>query len=261
MRRPTTTVAAAVGCAALVAGGILVTGGVSGAETVPAEIVGYEYGPTDVTVEVGDTVTWTNSDTAPHTVTSTGSGPLDSPNMQKGDSWGFTFTQPGSYPYYCAIHPDMKGSVTVAGAAATTTTAPMGGHVMEEPTATVPPSTPTTTAPATPVAPEEPGVDDGVVGPFWTHLQAAHLETSPGQQVADALSLDQYVLTHTVLVENMLAPLFGTGGPVGTFWKHLQAAHLETSPGQQVADALSLDQYVLTHTVMVEDMLAPLVGE
>ena len=256
MRRATTIAATGLGVLSLVAAGLLLTGGVSGAESVPADISGYEYAPGDITVAAGDTVTWTNSDTAPHTVTSTGGGPLDSPTMQKGDTWSFTFTQAGSYPFYCAVHPDMKGSVTVTGAAAPTTT--MAGHGgMESPTTTAPPAatptTPTTAAPA-------PAASSGVLDPFWVHFEAAHLETSPGQQVADALNVDQYALTHTVLIENMLAPLLGSGGPLGTFWTHLKAAHLETGPGQQAADALNLDQYVETHTVMVEDMLAPAVG-
>jgi hypothetical protein len=96
---------------------------------------------------------------------------------------------------------------------------------------------------------------------FMVHFDAAHLETSPGQQVADALSVDQYTKTHTVLVEHMLAPLLGGGqGALDTFLQHVYAAHLEASPGQQVADIADLDQYVKTHTVMVENMLAPLAG-
>jgi plastocyanin len=253
MRRATTIVAAATTGLAMVAGGLLLTGGAASAETVPADIKGYEYAPGDVTVAQGDTVTWTNSDTAPHTVTSTGGGPLDSPNLQKGDSWSFTFTQAGSYPYYCAVHPDMKATVTVTAAAAPTTTA-MPGH--EAPTTTAAPAeSPTTTA-----APATAG--GSTVGAFWDHFEAAHLETSVGQQAADALALDQYVLTHTVMVENMLAPILGGGsdGTAGAFWAHFQAGHLETSPGNQVAEALSLDQYVLTHTVLIENMLKPLIG-
>ena len=48
------------------------------------------------------------------------------------------------------------------------------------------------------------------VDAFLMHLNAAHLETSPGQQVTDALAVDQYVLAHTVLIENMLKPLAGS---------------------------------------------------
>jgi len=99
------------------------------------------------------------------------------------------------------------------------------------------------------------------VDAFMQHFYAAHLETSPGQQVADALSLDQYTLTHTVLVENMVKPLMGgSTAALDVFMAHVHAAHLETSPGQQAADALAVDQYALTHTVMIADMLAPLAG-
>lgn len=51
----------------------------------------------------------------------------------------------------------------------------------------------------------------GAIEPFWVHLEKAHLETSVGQQVSDALSVDQYVKTHTVLVEDMVSPIPGLG--------------------------------------------------
>jgi len=102
---------------------------------------------------------------------------------------------------------------------------------------------------------------NAAVDAFMQHFYAAHLETSPGQQVADALSLDQYTLTHTVLVENMVKPLLGgSTSALDVFMAHVYAAHLATSPGQQAADALAVDQYALTHTVMIADMLAPLAG-
>ena len=194
----------------LVAGGLLLGGGVSSAATVPATIQGYAFNPAAITVTQGSTVTWTNQDTAPHTVTSTAGGPLNSPTMQKGDSWSFTFTKAGTYSYYCAIHPDMKGTVTVTAAATTTTVAPtttmdMGGG---SPSTTMAPTTSTTMdMSTTPTTTGSTGLVDGILSPFWVHLDKAHLETSPGQQVAQALNLDQYVKTHTVLVEQMLAPL------------------------------------------------------
>jgi hypothetical protein len=96
---------------------------------------------------------------------------------------------------------------------------------------------------------------------FLMHFNSAHLETSPGQQVADITDVDQYTKTHTVLVENMLKPLLGGGqGALDAFLQHVYAAHLETSPGQQVADITDIDQYVKTHTVMVENMVKPLGG-
>ena len=96
---------------------------------------------------------------------------------------------------------------------------------------------------------------------FMAHFYAAHLETSVGQQVTDALDVDQYVKTHTVLIENMIKPLLGgSQSAVDSFMAHFNSAHLETSLGQQVADALNADQYVKTHTVLIENMLAPLLG-
>ncbi len=102
---------------------------------------------------------------------------------------------------------------------------------------------------------------NSTVDAFMQHFYAAHLETSVGQQVTDALNVDQYVKTHLILVENMLKPLLGgTQSTLDTFLQHVYAAHLETSAGQQVADALAIDQYVKTHTVLVENMIKPLVG-
>jgi len=100
--------------------------------------------------------------------------------------------------------------------------------------------------------------------PFVMHFDHAHLEESPGQQAADALNAGQYVKTHTVLFEDMLAPAFSLAlaAPYGIdpFVMHFDHAHLEESPGQQVSDLSNTDQYVKTHTVLVESMMAPAVG-
>lgn len=77
-------------------------------------IKGFAFAPAALSVKVGTTVTWTNQDTEPHTVTSTGSGgPLTSPAMQTGDTFHYTFTKPGTYHYLCTIHPFMTATVTV----------------------------------------------------------------------------------------------------------------------------------------------------
>jgi plastocyanin len=74
----------------------------------------FAFAPAATTVKVGTTVTWTNSDQDPHTVTSTGSGgPLRSPTLQTGQSYRYTFTKAGAFEYLCTIHPFMTATVTV----------------------------------------------------------------------------------------------------------------------------------------------------
>ena len=77
-------------------------------------IQNFAFVPSALTVPVGTTVTWTNLDSAPHTVTSTSSpSVLNSPTLHTGDTYHYTFTSAGSYSYQCTIHPFMTGTVTV----------------------------------------------------------------------------------------------------------------------------------------------------
>lgn len=71
-----------------------------------------DYSPKEITVSVGDTITWTNKDDMPHTVTAY-DGSFDSKLFKGGESWSHTFTKPGRYEYYCSPHPWMKGTVIV----------------------------------------------------------------------------------------------------------------------------------------------------
>ncbi|MEV6740819.1 cupredoxin family copper-binding protein [Streptomyces sp. NPDC051104] len=73
----------------------------------------FAYSPATLTVGEGTTVSWTNNDATPHTVTSSGSGPLNSGTLNKGGSYNYTFNTPGTYAYYCTIHPFMHGTVVV----------------------------------------------------------------------------------------------------------------------------------------------------
>ncbi len=75
-------------------------------------IKGFAFGPGTVKVKTGDTITWTNDDSAPHTVTAK-SGRLDSGTLEKGASFEFTAEQAGTIEYFCAIHPDMVGTIEV----------------------------------------------------------------------------------------------------------------------------------------------------
>lgn len=74
----------------------------------------FAFSPVSLTVKAGTRVTWTNQDSDAHTVTSDGSGgPLDSKALNTGDTFGYTFTEPGVYKYLCTIHPFMTATVTV----------------------------------------------------------------------------------------------------------------------------------------------------
>jgi len=82
--------------------------------TNAVDIKEFAFGPQSVTVKVGTTVTWTNDDQDPHTVTSqNGNGPLKSSTLQKGDKFQYTFTKAGTFDYLCTIHPFMTGTVVV----------------------------------------------------------------------------------------------------------------------------------------------------
>jgi plastocyanin len=80
----------------------------------------YAFTPASLTVRAGDTVTWMQHDTAPHDVVTT-SAPVafHSPQLSPGQSWSYTFRTPGTYAYYCSVHPDMRAQVTVLPAATT----------------------------------------------------------------------------------------------------------------------------------------------
>ena len=76
------------------------------------DIQGYAFSPSSITINVGDTIVWTNYDSASHTVTSN-DGTFDSGSISNGNTFSFTFTSAGTFNYYCAPHPNMTGSVTV----------------------------------------------------------------------------------------------------------------------------------------------------
>jgi plastocyanin len=243
------------------------------------DIMSYKFGDgKQLVVKVGQTVRWTNHDSAPHTVTTT-KAPVkfDSGTLNQGDSWSYTFTKAGTYEYYCAVHPDMVSSVKVVAddgggtGGGTTPTATPTATPTGTPTATptgmpMPTDTATTAPTATPT-----GSDGGstqctsvqdVLLPILQHINTAHLERSPAQQVQDALALDSYIKMHTVWVETILKPVTDGGGTVldstlSVLLNHINKAHLEESLGQQVTDLLDVDGYVKMHTVWAEQLLTP----
>lgn len=81
--------------------------------TVDVSLKGFAFDPKEITVKVGTTVVWTNNDSVEHNVTSD-TGVFSSGAMAPGDTFKFTFTQAGTFPYSCSIHvPNMVGTVTV----------------------------------------------------------------------------------------------------------------------------------------------------
>ena len=77
------------------------------------DISGFSFAPSALTVQVGDTVTWTNLDSAGHTVTFSGSPSLSSGVLQEGDTHSVTFDSVGTYTYICSPHSYMQGTITV----------------------------------------------------------------------------------------------------------------------------------------------------
>jgi len=100
--------------AAIMAGFIAtaLTSGSAFAQDATVRIKSFMFMPMAVTVHAGDTVTWTNMDEEPHTVTSD-VGLFRSGGIDGGGSYSFKFEKPGVYKYTCSIHPQMIGTVTV----------------------------------------------------------------------------------------------------------------------------------------------------
>ena len=74
----------------------------------------FAFGPNSMTVPVGTTVTWINQDDEPHTVVNAGNPRLfKSGALDTGNKFSVTFDQPGTYRYFCSLHPHMTGVIVV----------------------------------------------------------------------------------------------------------------------------------------------------
>jgi len=90
-----------------------VTAGVP-AKSQSVAIKMFAFTPQVITVAPGTTVTWTNADEDPHTVTANDKS-FHSAALDEGEKFSFTFTRPGEYAYFCSLHPHMTGKVIVKG--------------------------------------------------------------------------------------------------------------------------------------------------
>ena len=81
-------------------------------EATDVKIDNFSFGPATLTVPAGTSVTWTNRDDIPHTVVST-DNVFKSKVLDTDEKFAYTFSKPGTYPYFCSIHPKMTGKVIV----------------------------------------------------------------------------------------------------------------------------------------------------
>ena len=73
----------------------------------------FSFAPPTLTVAAGTQVTWVNHDDIPHTVVSEDKTTFKSPALDTDDKFSFTFSKPGTYTYFCSIHPKMTAKVIV----------------------------------------------------------------------------------------------------------------------------------------------------
>jgi amicyanin len=96
------------------AGGVLVARAQTAA--VAVSIDNFTFNPQKLTVKAGTTVTWTNKDDIPHGIAATGNAFARSNALDTDNTYSFTFTTPGTYQYFCYIHPHMTGTIVVEAA-------------------------------------------------------------------------------------------------------------------------------------------------
>jgi plastocyanin len=110
--------AAALGavCASVVAPIVLPAHAQSAAAANGISIDNFTFNPPTLTVKAGTTVTWSNKDDIPHGIASSNNAFTRSKAMDTDDSFSFTFTTPGTYQYFCYIHPHMTGTIVVQAA-------------------------------------------------------------------------------------------------------------------------------------------------
>ena len=104
------TVLAAFASVAVTQPGVAKAGDQSASSEV--KIDNFSFGPETLTVAAGTTVTWTNNDDVPHTVVSDDKV-FKSKALDTDDKFSYTFTKPGTYNYFCSVHPKMTAKVVV----------------------------------------------------------------------------------------------------------------------------------------------------
>ena len=165
------------------------------AATASVRLAGAQFAPTSVTVAVGGTVTWTNDDTSKHTVTAD-NGSFDSGTLNSGATFAQTFTAAGTYAYGCDFHGNMRGTITVTGAAATPAPAPIPPAPVPAPPV-APPAPP---APGSTVMNESVSIANNVFAPSTITVNVGSTVTwSNGDAVTHTVSADDQTFTSGLL--------------------------------------------------------------
>jgi plastocyanin len=81
-------------------------------KSIEIKVDNFTFAPETITVPTNATVTWLNRDDVPHVIAST-DGLFRSKALDTDDKYAFTFTNPGTYSYFCAVHPKMVGKIVV----------------------------------------------------------------------------------------------------------------------------------------------------
>jgi len=170
------------------------------------------FAPATITLNAGDTLTWTNADSIAHTASST-AGVWNSGTLNPGRSFTFTFVGAGTFAYRCEIHPSMTGTVVVRGAATPVPT-PVPTPVRTPapiPTATPPP------AASAPVATPQPAIG-ATATPSLAPTATATAAPSPSSAAAATPSATPSASTAAAALPSAPAPAPRTaaasdGGP------------------------------------------------
>jgi len=100
---------------------VVLISGCTGQKTEPqpsttdkVDIVGFAFDPASIAITKGTTVTWTNKDSAQHTVTEIKINGFSSETLNQGQTYTHTFNETGTFEYQCHLHTSMKGKVIVS---------------------------------------------------------------------------------------------------------------------------------------------------
>jgi amicyanin len=247
------TAALAIATGLLIASSGAGTGGLSltltSAEATTAaakmDIKSNTFTKPELTIKLGESVTWTNLDDVPHNVVTTRAPvEIDSGIFKKGESFTYEFTVPGTYNYYCAVHPEMVGKVVVLDKD--------GAAVPDEPAA---PSESPLSSVFGPLFPKTSALQPGTVNPdddpTTEHAPGSTHGDNSSEETAAGTSDNGAAPSSVYPYQPAADPVSGAVDPL---IKHLEAAHFTRGAGAQVQDIAEFDSWAKSHQVLARQM-------